>query len=125
MEKIMREPSVERLSFHLEDEEMVVYEDHEENEEVINKPNIHKTKFLAWLDANKKYPEARDLTYSEFPMKFVWKQGDRVWAPRQRGLSIGRIHYVPPGAGEQFYLRILLNYVKGPTSYDDIKTVEN
>jgi hypothetical protein len=55
----------------------------------------------------------------------VWNKGDRVWNPRQRGLSIGRIHYVPPGVGEQFYLRILLNYVKGPTSYDDIKTVEN
>jgi hypothetical protein len=120
-----REPSVERLSFHLEDEETVVYEEHEAIEDVINKPNIHRTKFLAWFEANKKYPEARDLTYGQFPLKFVWNKGDRVWNPRQRGLSIGRIHYVPPGVGEQFYLRILLNYVKGPTSYDDIKTVEN
>jgi hypothetical protein len=120
-----REPSVERLSFHLEDEQTVVYEDHEELQDVLNKPSIHKTKFLAWFDANKKYPEARDLTYGQFPSKFVWKKDKRVWSPRQRGFSIGRIHYVPLGSGEKFYLRILLNYVKGATSYDDIKTVEN
>ncbi|GAU47161.1 hypothetical protein TSUD_287440 [Trifolium subterraneum] len=120
-----REPSVERLSFHLENEEIVVYEDHEAIEDVLNKPSIHKTKFLAWFDANKKYPEAQKLTYGQFPSKFVWKKVDRVWSPRKRGFSIGRIHYVPPGSGEKFYLRTLLNYVKGAMSYDDIKTIEN
>jgi hypothetical protein len=38
-------------------------------------------------------------------------------------VSIGRIHFVPSRCGEIFYLRTLLNYVKGPTSYEDIKTV--
>jgi hypothetical protein len=90
---------------------------------VLNKPSIHKTKFLAWFDANKKYPEARDLTYGQFSSKFVWKKDKRVWSPRQRGFSIGRIHYVPLGSGEKFYLRILLNYIKGATSYDDIENV--
>jgi hypothetical protein len=32
---------------------------------------------------------------------------------------------VPPGSGEKFYLRTLLNYVRGPTSFDDILTVNN
>ena len=120
-----REPSVERLSFHLEGEEPVVFEDHEDLEEVIKKPHIRDTKFIAWMEANKLYPEARDLTYGEFPLKFVWKANERKWSPRKLGVSIGRIHFVPPGCSEKFYLRTLLNYVKGPTSYDDIKTVEN
>ncbi|XP_039688735.1 uncharacterized protein [Medicago truncatula] len=58
-----REPSVERLSFHLEGEEPVVFEDHENLEDVIQKPHIRDTKFLAWFEANIKYTEAKDLTY--------------------------------------------------------------
>lgn len=37
---------------------------------------------------------------------------------------IGRLHFVPPRSGELFYLRLLLNYVRGPTSYDDLKTFD-
>jgi len=81
------------------------------------------TKFLAWFAANRIYPEARNLTYGEFPERFVWKVKKHMWRPRKQGFSVGRIHFVPPGSGEIFYLRILLNYVKGPTSFDEIKTV--
>jgi len=40
-------------------------------------------------------------------------------------MSVGRIYFVPPGSGEKFYLRTLLNHVKGPMSYNEIKTVGN
>lgn len=75
-----REPSVERLSFHLEGEEPVVFEDHENLEDVIQKPHIRDTKFLAWFEANIKYTEAKDLTYGEFSMKFVRKASERRWS---------------------------------------------
>jgi len=77
------------------------------------------------MEANKIYPEAKDLTYGEFPLRFVWHPSDHKWSPRKRGRSVGRIHFVPPGSGEKFYLRTLLNYVNGPTSYDEIKTVND
>ncbi|GAU39679.1 hypothetical protein TSUD_320920 [Trifolium subterraneum] len=120
-----REPSVERLSFHLEDEQSVIFPDEASIEEIVAKPYAKHTKFLAWMDANKKYPEARGLTYGEFPGKFVWNKQKRVWTPRKQGYSIGRLHFVPPGSGQKFYLRLLLNYVRGPTSFDEIKTVDN
>lgn len=31
--------------------------------------------------------------------------------------------YVHPSAGERYYLRMLLNVVKGATSFEDIRTV--
>jgi hypothetical protein len=120
-----REPSVERLNFHLEDEQCVIFPDDAPIEEVVNKPFINCTKFTAWMDANKKYPEARNLTYGEFPTKFVWKESEHQWTPRKQGFSIGRLHFAAPASGQLFYLRTLLNYVKGPTSYDDIKTINN
>ncbi|GAU39655.1 hypothetical protein TSUD_18380 [Trifolium subterraneum] len=120
-----REPSVERLSFHLENEQSVIFPDEASIEEIVAKPYAKYTKFLVWMDANKKYPEARDLTYGEFPGKFVWNKQKRAWTPRKQGFSIGRLHFVPPGSGQKFYLRLLLNYVKGPRSFDEIKTVDN
>ncbi|CAK8572445.1 unnamed protein product [Lathyrus sativus] len=77
-----REPSIERMNFHLEDEQYVVFSDDASIEQVINKPYIGSTKILAWMDANKKYVEAQNLTYNEFPTKFVRKESDHRWAPR-------------------------------------------
>lgn len=86
---------------------------------------MYQSKFLAWMDANKEYLQAKNLTYAQFPTKFVWKQKERVWKPRQKGFTVGRLHFVPPGSGEQYYLRNLLNYVKAPYSFAEIRTVNN
>ncbi|XP_019166602.1 PREDICTED: uncharacterized protein LOC109162335 [Ipomoea nil] len=91
---------------------------------ILSRPTILQSMFLEWFEANKTYPEARNLTYAEMPTKFVWKKDIRKWQPRKRGFSIGRVFYVPPGSGEIFYLRCLLNKVKGPTSYLDIQKVD-
>ena len=77
------------------------------------------------MEANKRYPEARNLTYSQFPTKFVWKNDAHEWFPRKRGFTVARMHFVSPGSGELFYLRTLLNIAKGPQSYADIRTVNN
>jgi hypothetical protein len=82
------------------------------------------TMFLAWFNANLQYEEGRSLLYSEFPTRFVFHQDDHCWKPRKRGFSIGRLTYVPVGAGELYYLRVLLTKQRGCTSYEDIKTVK-
>ncbi|XP_031127705.1 ATP-dependent DNA helicase PIF3-like [Ipomoea triloba] len=78
--------------------------------------------FTAWFEANKNFDSAKQLPYIDMPTKFVWKKDIREWHPRQRGFSIGRIFYVPPGSGEIYYLRCLLNVVRGPTNFEDIKS---
>ncbi|XP_019183055.1 PREDICTED: uncharacterized protein LOC109178014 [Ipomoea nil] len=58
------------------------------------------------------------------PHCFVWKRKEREWQPRRRGFAIGRMFYVPPGTGEIFYLRCLLNLVRGPISFEEIRNVD-
>ena len=72
-----RTTSVEKLGFHLPDQEMVYYDEDEPIESVLNKKTVNQSMFLAWFKANRKYPEARGLTYAEFPTKFVWKSSTR------------------------------------------------
>ncbi|XP_019182973.1 PREDICTED: uncharacterized protein LOC109177926 [Ipomoea nil] len=119
----LRTPAVERLSFHLPNQQSVVFADDDPVDNILSRPTILQSMFLEWFEANKTYPEARKLTYAEMPTKFVWKKDIRKCHPRKRGFSIGRVFYVPPGSGEIFYLQCLLNKVQGPTSFADIRTV--
>ncbi|XP_016192896.1 uncharacterized protein LOC107633811 [Arachis ipaensis] len=118
-----KDPSVVHLGFHLPGEQPVVFQDHENLEDVA-KASVKESMFLEWFQANKKYSEARSLTYSEFPSKLLWKPLLRKWFPRKSHSGIGRIFFVPPGSGEIYYLRLLLNFVRGPTSYEDIRTID-
>ncbi|XP_057443842.1 uncharacterized protein LOC130735994 [Lotus japonicus] len=119
-----REPPVVRLPFHLPGEQSVVYNDGETVQDAIEKADIKKNKFIGWMEANQLYAAGQDITYSEYPTKFVWKDDTREWRPRKQGFSIGRISHVPPSCGENYYLRILLNVQKGCTSFKDILTVK-
>ncbi|XP_057770918.1 uncharacterized protein LOC130990707 [Salvia miltiorrhiza] len=120
-----KKPSVERLSYHLPGEHAVIFSEADRLEDILNRETIHESMLLGWFEANKMYVEAKELTYPEFPTKFVWKitENRRRWEPRKQGVSIGRLYYVPPGSGESFYLRCLLNIVRGATSYEDIRCV--
>ncbi|OAP05523.1 hypothetical protein AXX17_AT3G34610 [Arabidopsis thaliana] len=88
-----------------------------------NRANIKRTMFTTWMEMNKHCEEARKYTYVEFSIHFVWDNDGKVWRKRQRGFSIGRIVNIHPTSGELYYLRILLNVVTGPQSYDELKTV--
>lgn len=56
--------------------------------------------FLAWFEANKREVEGRDLTYGEFPTRFVYYKDLVVWKLRKNGNSIGRLTYIPHDCGE-------------------------
>ncbi|XP_042027246.1 uncharacterized protein LOC121774434 [Salvia splendens] len=116
-----KDPPVERLSFHLPDQQHVIFDEADDLDTILNRKTIHESKFLAWMEANKIYSQGRDLTYGEFPTKFVWKKNH--WEPRKQRYSIGRLFYVAPCSGDMYYLRCLLNIVKGASSYEDIKCV--
>ncbi|CAH9106093.1 unnamed protein product, partial [Cuscuta epithymum] len=119
-----KNPSVERLSFHFPDEQYVYFDDEDAMTDVVQRESVKQSMFLAWMKANEQYAEAKKLTYAEFPQKFVWKPKTREFVPRQRGFALGRVAYVPPGSGESYYLRCILNLKRGATSFADLRTVD-
>ena len=90
-----RFPPVERLPFHLEGEQSVIFEATESIDFALEKASVNETKFVAWMEYNKKNTDARHLLYHEFPKYYVWKQEERIWVKRQKGTTLGCVHHVP------------------------------
>lgn len=119
-------PNVVRLQVHLPGQHMVTFNPNENLETVMQRAATEQTTLTAFFAANADQGplgvEARTYTYQEFPQKFVFKNRIKKWALRQSGFALGRMYFVPPTAGERFYLRTLLTVVKGPQSFEDLRT---
>ncbi|XP_057720223.1 uncharacterized protein LOC130934697 [Arachis stenosperma] len=118
-----RWPSVQRLTFHLPNQQHVVFDDADSTTHVYLRNRDLLTMFTGWMMANRRFMEGRSLTYVEYPGKFVYCLKSREWKPRQRGFSIGRLSFAHPSSGELFYMRMLLNVQRGCTSFRSIRTV--
>lgn len=68
--------------------------------------------------------DAKEFTFIKFPSRFVWNKKQKQWTPRKRNILVGRIHNISPSAGELFYLKILANIAKDPTSNEELRTVD-
>ncbi|XP_017227630.2 uncharacterized protein LOC108192562 isoform X3 [Daucus carota subsp. sativus] len=117
-------PVVIKLVFHLENEQQVYFREDETLTTVVDRIDPNATMFIQWFRVNREDPAARDLTFVEFPEKYFWDNTGKIWQRRKKKMCvIGRMVYVHPTAGERFYLRMLLNIVKGATSFEDVRTV--
>ena len=122
-----RNPAVLRLQVHLPGHHMVTFDPEEPVESILARAANESTMLTAFFDANASAtlgPEARQYTYQEFPRHFTFIERTRKWKIREKGSTIGRLSFVPPTAGELFYLRTLLCVVRGPHSFQDLRTFE-
>jgi len=63
--------------FHLEGEHDVYFQDEDDIDDIIFKPSISQSMFTAWMECNKIFQEARNLTYTQFSSKFVYVKKNR------------------------------------------------
>lgn len=119
-----RFPPVQRLSYHLPEQQTTVFKENEALEDICNRLS-GKTMFTEWFETNKISDFARTLTYVQFPEKWVWNEKYSIWKPRKKGISVGRLPTARIESGDLFYLRMLLNVVRGACSYEDLRTVNN
>lgn len=115
--------SVERLPFHLPGQKNCTFRANDSLPKVADREKERLSKLEAFFLLNRSNAEARNYTYDEIPRHFVWNDSDRIWTPRKRGYQIGRLSYTHHSSGEVWYLRMLLTKVRGPTSFNDLRTV--
>ncbi|KAL8101721.1 hypothetical protein AgCh_033567 [Apium graveolens] len=120
-----REPYVQRLYFHLEDEQEVLFRDDEALPQIIGRFRPDSSMFVQWLLNNRRDESGRDLTYVRYPIRYRWDNAGKFWAARKQKIDVvGRMVYAHPASGERFYMRLLLNHVASAKSFEDIRTVD-
>ena len=115
-------PSVMKLIFHLPEQQTITLRDSQNLPELLGRESIKYTMFTDWFELNKRDPNARGLTYAQIPTRYVWHDQTKIWKERKQRSCIGHIIYCHPASGERYYLRMLLNVVKGVESFTEIRT---
>lgn len=125
-----RYPTVVHLAVHLENGQRVYFNAKNIVHKIANPPT---TTLLAFFNLCNTDEFAKTLLYAEVPSYFVWtnnkfirrKKGKIVagWSGVKQDCALGRVYTVHPNNSECYHLRMLLHVVKGPTSFNDLKTV--
>ncbi|KAK1942999.1 ATP-dependent DNA helicase PIF4 [Phytophthora citrophthora] len=65
------------------------------------------------------------MLYKDIPTVYRWNKRNKEWVQYRKYVpSIGRIVHVSPQDPERFYLRLLLGNTRGPTSFEDLRTID-
>uniref|UniRef100_UPI00358FC200 uncharacterized protein n=1 Tax=Myxine glutinosa TaxID=7769 RepID=UPI00358FC200 len=125
-----RHPAIQQLAVHLENGQRVYFTAETAAQQA---PAPKDTTLTAFLKLCQQDPFARTLLYPQVPSYYKWN--NKKWIRRKRGAavqghpdirfdnSLGRVNTVHPSQHECFSLLLLLHEVRGPTSFEDLRTV--
>jgi hypothetical protein len=115
-------PHVLQLTVHVPGMHMVAYNDRDDLRNVINHEQSQKSMLTEYFRMNNVILFATSLLYGEFPEYYRWDRTEKEWLQRKQRTQIDKMVYACPTEGERYYLRVLLNHVRGATSFDNLKT---
>ena len=113
-------PPITRLDVHLPNGQRVYFNAEANLANLVAQPR--QTKLTAFFELNQSDPFARTLLYVDIPKHYRWVNGS--WKIRQQQPNLGRVYNVHPRDRECFFVRLLLHHRTGPTSFDDLRTVD-
>ena len=125
-----RFPPVEHLMVHLENGQYIYYR--KSSKKMKEPPKTTLTAFF-YLCQDDKF--AQTLLPSEVPKYYTWDASIKEFQRRKIGeqvqshdgifatQTLGRVYSVHPNNSGGFYLRMLLHVVRGPTSFQMLRTV--
>ena len=113
--------SIIRLAIHLPLQQHVVFQSGQE-EEAVNRTS-NQTSLSAFFELCCEDEDAHDLLYPKVGEHYVFAKG--AWKRRVLGKNkvICRMYAVSPLDRERYFLRLLLLNVRGPKSFEHLKTV--
>jgi len=127
-----RHPTVIHLAVHLENGQRVYFTQDNLHERVNDPP---RTTLIAFFLLCQKDDFAKTLLYCDVPKYYIWDASGKVFKRRVQGTAVhgypniretdalGRVYTVHPDSFECFFLRLLLHTIRGPTSFEALRTV--
>ena len=97
-------PPILQMQVHLEGMLMVAYKSTDNLNNVVKSEKSQRSMLTEYFNVNRSNPATR-----QYPRKV-------------KRIQIGRLVYANPAEGERYYLRIMLNHVRGATSYEKPRT---
>ena len=142
-----RYPPIFRLHIHLPNQQPVYFRQGQHHEAFMRGPpdtmliayfNCVQREMILPLPNNERgedmlnvgsfYPPATELTYNPMPTYYTYDSTDKIWNRRKKhpmkSDTIARIYSVSPRSEELFYLRMLLHKIKGCTSFEYLKQID-
>lgn len=124
-----RYPAVVRLTIHKENEQIVYFTSEEQARMKLRRETPPNTTLLDYFRLCKEDAvglngvRAREVLYVDIVKYFRWHEGR--FRPRERNIPcVGRIYYTGVTEGDRYYLRLLLNHVKGAHSESHLRTID-
>ncbi|WVZ93701.1 hypothetical protein U9M48_039661 [Paspalum notatum var. saurae] len=115
-------PPVLQMQVHMPGMHIVAFNPNEDINDVVRREKSQRSMLTDFFRTNRENPGGVKYLYREFPEHFRWIKSKKQWVPRKQRIQIGRLVHAHLAEGERHYLRVLLNHVKGPTSYVDLRT---
>ncbi|XP_076928046.1 uncharacterized protein LOC143591854 [Bidens hawaiensis] len=117
-------PPVLPLQLHLPNHQTVTFTKNANLTHIVDRERNRDTMLTAFFKMNTSNPAARQHLYKDFPAHYIWNKATRKWNPRSQRPQIGRIVSASPAESERYFLRLLLTHVRGPCSFEDLRTVD-
>lgn len=131
-----RDPSVTHLAVHIENGQRVYFTEETALQRAQTPPKTTLTEFFVLSNRTDDVGRfAKTIKYCDVATYFRWIVQSKKWMPRKIGhpvpdyvgifktRALGRLYTVHSKQRECFYLRLLLINVKGPTSFEYLRTV--